>query len=138
MCSQSAEERVPVEVVHERPLTVDLDDGQPLPVARLELGVAADVDLLVLEVVLLPSLYERAPRTLAQMTAVRVKQRHANGYGYSPLVVVASATRWTAKPYAARRMLTSRLVCTCHVSSNALSTIPFSFALTSSSFQKYS
>ena len=35
-------------------------------------------------------------------------------------------------------MLMSRDWWTCQVSSNALSTISFSFALTSSSFQKYS
>ena len=35
-------------------------------------------------------------------------------------------------------MLTSREVWTCQVSSNALSTISLSLALTSSSFQKYS
>jgi hypothetical protein len=45
LCVQPAEERSPVEVVDERALAVDLDDGKPLAVARLELGVTADVDL---------------------------------------------------------------------------------------------
>ena len=36
-----------VEVVDERPLAVDLDDREPLPVARLELLDSRDVDLLV-------------------------------------------------------------------------------------------
>ncbi len=31
-------------MVHERPLTVDLDDRDVLAVARLELGIARDVD----------------------------------------------------------------------------------------------
>ena len=42
-------ERVGVHVVREDALAVDLDDGQPLAVTRLERGLAGDVDLLELE-----------------------------------------------------------------------------------------
>jgi hypothetical protein len=59
-------------VVDESPLTVDLDDRQPLAVAGLELRVAADVDLFELELVLLPKRCERAPGTLAEVTAFGV------------------------------------------------------------------
>jgi hypothetical protein len=34
-------------VVDKSPLAVDLDHGEPLPVARLEVGIAGDVDLAV-------------------------------------------------------------------------------------------
>jgi hypothetical protein len=37
-------------VVDEGALAVDLDDGKPFSIARLELGVAGDVDLVVLDV----------------------------------------------------------------------------------------
>jgi hypothetical protein len=84
-------------VVDESPLTVDLDDRQPLAVAGLELRVAADVDLFELELVLLPKRCERAQRTLTEMTAFGVIQDDLR-YGYNPRVVVASATRWTARP----------------------------------------
>ena len=55
-----------------------------------------------------------------------------------PRVIVASATRRTAIPYAAMRIEISRSCAVSHVSSNALLTMSFSFALTSVSFQKYS
>ena len=38
-----------VEVVDERPLVVDLEYRQPLAVARLEPGIAADVDQVVVD-----------------------------------------------------------------------------------------
>jgi hypothetical protein len=84
-------------VVDESPLTVDLDDRQPLAVAGLELRIAADVDLFELELVLLPKRCERVQRALAEVTAFGVIQDDFR-YGYSPRVVVASATRWTARP----------------------------------------
>src|SRR5919199_370160 len=55
-----------------------------------------------------------------------------------PRVVVASATRCTARPYAARRIDTPRLSIAAHVSLNARVMMSFSFAFTSVSFQKYS
>jgi hypothetical protein len=72
LCAQPTEKRSLVQVVHERPLAVDLDHREPLAVARLELGVAADVDLPQVELVLLPQLCERAARALAEVAAVGV------------------------------------------------------------------
>ena len=43
-----------VDVVHEAPPAVDLDDRDPLAVLRLELGVAVDQDLAQLEAELVP------------------------------------------------------------------------------------
>ena len=72
MCVQLAKERSPVEVVHEGPLAVDLDDRKPLAVPRLELRVAADVDRLELERALRPKLCERAQSTLAEVAVLGV------------------------------------------------------------------
>ena len=54
-------------VVGEDPLAVDLDHGQPLAVARLEFGVAGDVDLLELEVLVAAHLGQLSSRALAEM-----------------------------------------------------------------------
>jgi hypothetical protein len=86
-----------VQVVHEGALAVDLDHRQPFPVASLERRVSADVDLLELELELGAQARELPPCPLAQVAARSVVQRDP-GYGYSPRVVVASATRWTASP----------------------------------------
>jgi hypothetical protein len=48
-------QRVRVHEVREGPLPVDLHNGQPLAVARLELGIAGDVDLLEGESLLSPN-----------------------------------------------------------------------------------
>ena len=64
---QAAAQCVGRDVVDERPLTVDLDHGQPLPVARLELRVAGDVDLVERERHLGSHLVENRPRPLAQV-----------------------------------------------------------------------
>jgi hypothetical protein len=85
-------------VVDERLLAVDLDHRQPLPVARLQLGVAGDVDLRELEVGVGADGDERLPRPLAEVAAGRVVENDLRRYGYRPLVVVASATRRTASP----------------------------------------
>jgi hypothetical protein len=53
-------------VVDESALAVDLHDGEPLPVPRLELGIAFDVDLDELERNVLPDLRDDPPRPLAQ------------------------------------------------------------------------
>jgi hypothetical protein len=98
LCAQPAEERGAVEVVDERPLPVDLDDRQPFAVLLLELWVATDVDLAQVELVLAPELCERAPGALAEVAVIGVENGDASGYGYSPRVVVASATRCTARP----------------------------------------
>jgi hypothetical protein len=54
-----------MDVVGEDALPVDLDDGQPLAVARLELWIAADVDLGELDALG----RERPARALAEVTA---------------------------------------------------------------------
>ena len=46
---EACSERVRIDEVRERLHAVDLDDGQERPVARLELGVATDVDEVELE-----------------------------------------------------------------------------------------
>jgi len=48
LCELPAQ-RVRLDEVHESLLPVDLDDRDQLPVARLELGIAVDRDLLQLE-----------------------------------------------------------------------------------------
>ncbi len=77
MCAQAAQERGRVEVVDEGPLAVDLDDRQPLPVAGLELGVAADVDLFEVELVLEPKLCERRSDAFAEGAALSVIENDA-------------------------------------------------------------
>src|SRR4029079_10985863 len=72
LCAQPPEKRGRVQVVHEGRLAVDLDHGQPFPVAGLEVGVAADVDLAQLELLLLPQLCERGPGPLAEVARLCV------------------------------------------------------------------
>jgi hypothetical protein len=67
--------------VRERPLAIDLDHREPLPVAALELGVARDVDLLELELHLRANRLENTLRGRAQM-AVRSVVEDDAGYGY--------------------------------------------------------
>ena len=81
-----------VDVVDERAFPVDLDHRQPVAVARLELWISADVDLLELEVELVAETRELPLRPFAQVAARSVIEDDA-GYGYSPRVIVASATR---------------------------------------------
>ena len=54
-------------VVREDPLAVDLDHRQPLAVARLQLRLTGDVDLLELEALLAAQLGQLRPRALAEM-----------------------------------------------------------------------
>jgi hypothetical protein len=58
-----------VDVVGEDALAVDLDHRQPLAVAPLELGVAADVDRLELEPQLLLQRLQLPERPLAEVAA---------------------------------------------------------------------
>jgi hypothetical protein len=67
-------ERAGVDVVDEGPLAADLHDGKPLAVARLELAVAGDVDLL--EAALAEDLDERRAGALAQVAAGGVVERY--------------------------------------------------------------
>ena len=94
--------------VRERALAVDLHDGKPLAVAGLELRVTADVDLLQLEAELVPRGVHDALRGGAEVAPLGVVEDDV-GYGYKPRVIVASETRWTARPYAAVRMVVFRL-----------------------------
>jgi hypothetical protein len=79
LCDFSAQ-RVGLDEVRERTLAVDLDDGKPLAVARLELRVAADVHFLELEAELVPGRLDDAPRGLAEVTAFGVVEDDAR-YG---------------------------------------------------------
>jgi hypothetical protein len=82
-----------VDVVREHALAVDLDHREPLAVGRLELGVAADVDLDKLEGVPHAHALEHSASPLAEVAPGRGEQRDLDCYGYRPRVVVASATR---------------------------------------------
>jgi hypothetical protein len=62
-------------VVHESSFVIDLDNGQPLTVAGLELGIARDVDLDELEAELVARLQEDVTRPVAQAATGRVEQR---------------------------------------------------------------
>ena len=77
--------------------TVDLDHREERPVTLLEIGVAADVDELELEAELSLHLLHDLERSRAEAAVGGVVDRDS-GYGYSPRVVVASATRCTARP----------------------------------------
>jgi len=72
LCGEPAAQRVRVDVVGEDPLAVDLDDGEPFPVALLQLGVARDVDLFEREAELAAELLELLARPVAEMAALRV------------------------------------------------------------------
>jgi len=77
--AEPAAERGRVDVVDERALAVELDDRNPLAVASLELGIAADVHLLELETELVERGRDHAPRPLTEVAAVRVIQDYARG-----------------------------------------------------------
>jgi hypothetical protein len=74
LCVQAAAKALRLDVVHERLPAVDLDDGDQLPVAGLELVVAGDVDLAVVELELPAKLRQLRTRTLAEVAALRVKE----------------------------------------------------------------
>jgi hypothetical protein len=80
LCELSAK-RVGMHVVREGAFAVDLDDGQPLAKALLQLGSTADVNLLELEVLLRAQLREHRPRPLAEVALRRVVKGDAR-YGY--------------------------------------------------------
>ena len=96
LCDLPAQ-RIGLDEVCERPLAVDLHDRKPLAVAGLELRVAADVDLLELEPQLVPRRVDDPARRGAQVAPLGVVEDDV-GYGYKPRVIVASETRWTARP----------------------------------------
>jgi hypothetical protein len=72
LCRDFATECVGLDVVNEGPHAVDLHDGQPLAIARLELGVTADIDLLEVKPELLPQRRHLRPCTLAEVASLRV------------------------------------------------------------------
>ena len=76
MCVDFAPKGSRIDEVDESPPAVDLDDGQPLPILGLELGVTGDVDL----VERLAALDEHGARPLAEVAAVRVVEDDAR-YG---------------------------------------------------------
>jgi hypothetical protein len=79
---QTAAERVLVDVVDEGTRAVDLDDGQPLAVASLELRVAVDRHLLEREPELLAERADLGERPLAEMAAVPIEDRYPDGLRY--------------------------------------------------------
>jgi hypothetical protein len=89
--------RVGVHEVRERELAVDLDRGEELPVALLEIRPARNVDQLDVEPELVAQRRDDLERTRAKAAVSRVVDGDSC-YGYRPRVVVASATRWTASP----------------------------------------
>jgi hypothetical protein len=71
-----------MDVVDETPPAVDLDDRDPLPVRRLEPGVAVDRNLAQLEAELVPRGADDAAGGLAEMTARRGVEDDVDfGYG---------------------------------------------------------
>jgi hypothetical protein len=96
LCELSAE-RSRLDEVREGALAVDLDHRQPLAVLGLERLVVGDVDLIELEALVGLSGEYDPLRRLAQVAA-RSGIKDDAGYGYRPRVMVASATRWTARP----------------------------------------
>jgi hypothetical protein len=66
-----------VDVVDERPLTVDLHHREPGAVARLQQLVAGDVDLLVVEPELALEARDALARAVAERAALRVEERDA-------------------------------------------------------------
>jgi hypothetical protein len=80
LCGHFAAKRRWVDEVDERALAVDLDHRQPLAVARLELRIAADVDLLQLEGNLAADLRDDFPGSFAEVAALSVVQGDP-GYG---------------------------------------------------------
>jgi hypothetical protein len=79
LCGHLAAQGGRVDVVDEGALAVDLDDGQPFAVPRLELGIAADVDLAKLEAELVARLGNDRAGPLAEMTALRVVEDDSAG-----------------------------------------------------------
>jgi hypothetical protein len=79
-------------------LAVDLDDRQPPPVFALELAIPGDVHFLDVEAQLGTKPLELDARELAQMTVAADVQPDHHRYGYRPRMMLASATRLTARP----------------------------------------
>jgi hypothetical protein len=63
-----------IDVIDEGAFAGDLDDGEPFPIARLELVVAGDVDFLEPGFAELGD--ERCPRALAEVAALPAVERY--------------------------------------------------------------
>jgi hypothetical protein len=74
LCGYFAAKRIWIHVIDESALAVDLDDGEPLAILRLEPRIPADVDFIELEVDVLADLFENRARSLAEVAALRVIQ----------------------------------------------------------------
>jgi hypothetical protein len=71
-----APERVRVDVVHEPAPAVDLDDRDPLPVRRLELGIAVDRNLRQLEAELVARGGDDTAGSRAEVAASRGEENY--------------------------------------------------------------
>ena len=78
--AEPAAQRVGVDEVRERPLSVDLDHRQQLSIPRLERGIPADVDDLELEAELGLDAEQDLPGPLAE-TTVRRAEEPDDSYG---------------------------------------------------------
>jgi hypothetical protein len=74
LCGYFAPKRIRIDVVDKGTLTVDLHDGEPFPVLRLERRVATDVELLEAEGHLLADRLDDCAGTLAEVTTLREVQ----------------------------------------------------------------
>ena len=70
-----------IDVVDERPLSIDFDDWQPLPVKGLELGDSCDVYFFEFEPQVSTRGLDRLPRSLAEVAALGVVENDPGGYG---------------------------------------------------------
>src|SRR5437763_7130041 len=75
LCNRPAK-RVGMDVIDAAPPAVDLADGDPLPVRRLELGLAVDRDFPQLEAELVARCGDDAPRRRAKVAARPGVQAH--------------------------------------------------------------
>jgi hypothetical protein len=105
--TESRPQYLGIDEVRERSLPVDLDDGELRAVPALELPISGDVYERELEAELGLGLTYDLERALAERAVGRVVDDDPGRYGYRPLVVVASATRCTARPYDASRRVVS-------------------------------
>ena len=71
MCNRSSK-HVGLKVVREASAPVDLHDGKPFPILRLQMLYAADVDLVEVEIELCTERAQLFERALTQMAALRV------------------------------------------------------------------
>jgi hypothetical protein len=74
LCGHFAAKRIGVHVIDKGSHAVDLHDGEPFPVLRLERRVATDVELLEAERHLLADRLDDCAGTLAEVTTLREVQ----------------------------------------------------------------